>query len=326
MLRRLGCIVSLLVTSLLAGCGLQPGPQREPWRGQAEAACLARGQVRATAYTEPMKPISGPGVCGMDNPFRVMAFEKGSVMLRSRGVLACPMISMFDRWLDDVVQPAAATYYGTRVAEVQIGTYNCRRMNNARSGHISEHAYGNAIDLMGLKLADGRTVSVERGWRGDIADQEFLRSIFVGACEYFTTVLAPGSNIYHYNHIHMDLAQHAKGRRYCKPVLKWAPQTPAPMQPGPSADARLEADPHARQPMPAAGNSAAPAQPAAEDGAPAEGEPPGDGTDGQDGTEPDGLPQTRPVATPADRISSERWQASTARPSNQPTSINDLLR
>jgi Extensin-like protein C-terminus len=37
------------------------------------------------------------------------------------------------------------------------------------------------------------------------------------ACETFTTVLAPGYNIYHYNHIHVDLMRRASGRRPCRP-------------------------------------------------------------------------------------------------------------
>ena len=37
------------------------------------------------------------------------------------------------------------------------------------------------------------------------------------ACETFNTVLAPGYNIYHYDHIHVDLMRRASGRRPCRP-------------------------------------------------------------------------------------------------------------
>jgi hypothetical protein len=30
-------------------------------------------------------------------------------------------------------------------------------------------------------------------------------------------VLAPGANVYHYNHIHVDLMRRASGRRICEP-------------------------------------------------------------------------------------------------------------
>jgi hypothetical protein len=67
-------------------------------------------------------------------------------------------------------------------------------------------------------------MSVVKGWKGQTRDQEFLREIFVNACDYFTTVLAPGSDAYHYNHIHMDLAHHDaySQRRICKPQIQFA--------------------------------------------------------------------------------------------------------
>ena len=66
-------------------------------------------------------------------------------------------------------------------------------------------------------LADGRVVTVERGWHGAPEEQGFLRDVQGAACELFTTVLAPGSNVYHYNHIHVDLMRRASGRRICQP-------------------------------------------------------------------------------------------------------------
>jgi hypothetical protein len=40
----------------------------------------------------------------------------------------------------------------------------------------------------------------------------------LAACEDFTTVLAPGANVYHYNHIHVDLMRHYNGRHICEPT------------------------------------------------------------------------------------------------------------
>lgn len=222
MARRAGVIVSLiLIVGLLAGCGLRMFAQREAWRSQAENQCLAQKLVRASAYAEPMQAINGPGACGMDHPFAMTAFAEGSVTLRSKAVLACPAISTVDLWLADIVQPAAAAYFGASVAELKAGSYSCRSVNGQAGARASEHAYGNAVDLMGLRLADGREINIERGWHGDPAEQDFLREIFTGACGYFTTVLAPGSDAFHYNHIHMDLARRTSGRAVCKPVLKW---------------------------------------------------------------------------------------------------------
>jgi len=257
-MRRFGGLAAAAMIVLLAGCGLFPGEKRAPWRGEAEAQCLARKQVRPSEFMQPMKAMNGPGSCGMDSPFRVTAILNGTVALKSRAVLGCPMIAALEQWVAESVQPAARQYYGVAVAEIHFGSYSCRGMNNRAGGRRSEHSYGNAADFMGMTLADGRKLSVVRGWRGSPADQEFLRTIFVGACGQFSTVLAPGSDVYHYNHLHMDLARHGRGRTICKPVLKWTPMSPPPFEPGPGMVAQAGAGnitPYDRGAAPAASDS-----------------------------------------------------------------------
>ncbi len=170
--------------------------------------------------------IDGPGVCGMDYPFKVSAFSNGNVGLKSRVTLACPIIPRIDQWLDEIVRPAAMLYFGVQLYDLKAGSYSCRPRNNQRGAKVSEHAFGNALDVMGFALADGREVSVVKGWKGSPAEQEFLREVFVGACRYFTTVLGPGSNAYHYDHLHIDLARHdPRGyRRICQPYIKFTPR------------------------------------------------------------------------------------------------------
>ncbi|MDJ1159267.1 extensin family protein [Chelatococcus sp. SYSU_G07232] len=232
MARRVAKILAATtVCGALAGCGLMLFEKREPWRSEAEEACLAQKLVEPSAYVEPMRAINGPGACGMDHPFRLSAFAGGTVGLKSKAILACPAVSMVDRWLAEVVQPAASLYFGTSVAELRAGSYSCRSMNGQPGARRSEHSFGNAVDVMAFRLADGREVSVVKGWRGAEAEQEFLREVFVGACNYFTTVLAPGSDAFHYDHIHMDLARHARGRTICKPILKFTPRLPPPGSP-----------------------------------------------------------------------------------------------
>jgi hypothetical protein len=132
--------------------------------------------------------------------------------------LACPIVSALDRWIIDSVQPAAMRWFQQPVVEIrQISAYSCRGMNGQPGAHISEHAFGNALDIAAFTLADGRKVSVERGWRGLPEEQGFLHDVQAAACEQFTTVLAPGSNRFHYNHIHVDLMRRASGRRICNP-------------------------------------------------------------------------------------------------------------
>jgi hypothetical protein len=218
-----------LVGLTLAGCGIVRYQQREAWRTQAEESCLAQKLVVPTAYMALSPPIDGPGACGISHPFKVAAFAGGEVALRQPVTLGCPIIPSIDGWVEEVVQPAAELYFGARVVEVRSGSYSCRGVNNQRTGKLSEHAFGNAVDIMSFRFADGRDLTVERGWRGAPVEQEFLRELFVGACRYFTTVLGPGADPFHYNHFHLDLARHgARGeRRVCKPLLKFEPRLEA---------------------------------------------------------------------------------------------------
>ena len=223
----------------LAGCGLnEPRPQRPAWRTQAENACLAEKLVQATAYTQPAREIDGPGICGMTHPFKVSALLDGQVALRPQQTMDCSLTAAINGWINEVVQPIAQQRFGQAVVEVDsMGSYGCRPINHRSGASLSEHAFGNAIDIGGFRLADGREISVVRGWtRGDPQEQAFLREVHAGACNQFTTVLGPGSDALHYNHIHVDLAHHgntsAGPRRICKP-------TPAPQllpAPGPRQD------------------------------------------------------------------------------------------
>jgi hypothetical protein len=143
----------------------------------------------------------------------------GAVQVKPSATLACPIVSMLDRWFADSVQPAAQRWFGVRVVEIkQISAYSCRGMNGNPHAHISEHAFGNALDIAAFTLADGRTITVKRGWHGLPEEQGFLRDIQGGACQMFNTVLAPGSNAQHADHFHVDLMRRSSGRVICQPA------------------------------------------------------------------------------------------------------------
>jgi hypothetical protein len=155
----------------------------------------------------------------------------GPVAVKPTATLACPIVSVLDRWLADSVQPAAMRWFGARVVEIkQISAYSCRGMNGDSRAHISEHAFGNALDIAAFTLADGRRISVKDGWNGMPEEQGFLHDVQAAACQQFTTVLAPGSNAYHYDHIHVDLMRRASRRLICQPAAMSGEQVAARAQ------------------------------------------------------------------------------------------------
>jgi hypothetical protein len=222
--------------------------EREPWRREAEAACLQSGSVKAGPAVAMVKAIEGPGVCGIDHPLRVAALGEPALMsyadeaaprqtpfssfgapalaavaarpavVTPAATLACPMVSALDRFASETVQPAAARWFSQPVVVIkQISAYSCRGMNDDPNAKISEHAFGNALDIAAFTLADGHTITVKTGWRGTPAEQGFLHDVEEGACAVFATVLAPGSNAYHEDHMHVDLMRRASGRLVCQP-------------------------------------------------------------------------------------------------------------
>ena len=333
-------LVGSCLLVVLAGCARTWFAEREPWRRDAEVACLKSGAVKEGPAVSILSPIDGPGVCGADFPLRIAALGEAAIpgftddpvrppgaiagapvpappppypaysppppyypdpapypprqfypspqtyrpeqyappppvyppgqsyqqpypqavepgaplsldpraqgalprygaetvpLGPSRGAgaalgagpasvtpaatLACPLVSMLDRFVSESVQPAALRWFGAPVAQIkQISAYSCRGMNGNPNAKISEHAFGNALDIAAFILADGRTIAVKDGWHGAPEEQGFLHDVQGAACSMFTTVLAPGSNAYHYDHMHVDLMRRSSGRGICEPA------------------------------------------------------------------------------------------------------------
>ena len=232
--------VAVLVLGF-AGCSQVERARRPAWREQAEKACIAEHRVHLSRYIQMRaREIDGPGICGLTQPFLAGALSQDRVQLDSVATLDCSMIAALDEWIERIVQPAAQARFGQSVAQIDtMGSYSCRGMNGQAGAKISEHAFGNALDIAGFRLADGRRLTIVRDWtRGEPQDQAFLRDVHAGACNTFTTVLGPGSNAFHYNHIHVDLAMHGSGSRGLRHVCKPVPQE---SRPGPAHDTLPEA-------------------------------------------------------------------------------------
>jgi hypothetical protein len=183
----------------------------EPYSSGTEVNPSSRLPPYGAQHQPPYGALSQPGA------WRGPA-ATGPVSVTPTATLACPITSALDRWIANSVQGAAMRWFGQPVVEIrQISAYSCRGMNGDPHAQISEHAFGNALDIAAFTLADGHRITVKDGWNGYPEEQGFLRDVQAAACEEFTTVLAPGSNAFHYNHIHVDLMRRANGRHACDP-------------------------------------------------------------------------------------------------------------
>ncbi|MGE0605308.1 MAG: extensin family protein, partial [Xanthobacteraceae bacterium] len=175
------------------------------------------------------------------------------VSMQPKATLGCPMTVAFNRWLNEVAQPAAQAWFGEQIVEVrQLSSYSCRRI--AGSGSMSEHGYGNALDVAGFTFASGRVITVKHGWQGSPDERGFLRQVHAGGCEIFTTVLGPGYNAAHADHFHFDLAR--RSAVVCRPQPQLiSPPRRYPNDPGPvpmvqNKQKHYERFPIARVPQP----------------------------------------------------------------------------
>lgn len=131
--------------------------------GEARAACaklLTSLDIVATE-SEPVKE----GSCGAPAPVNVSRLGMPKVEVQPPAMLTCPMAAALHAWMKTKVQPAALASFGSPVVRlISASSYSCRNRYGRSDGPLSEHALGNALDLSGFVLADGRTVRVLQDW------------------------------------------------------------------------------------------------------------------------------------------------------------------
>ncbi|MGG7519063.1 extensin family protein [Allorhizobium undicola] len=170
------------------------------------------------AIFEPRPRIDDGNGCGIDKPLEVTGVLPG-VSLSPKAVLRCEAALELSRWVKTVVIPTADQALpdkGKLTGVKQATSYYCRNRNSATTGKLSEHARGNAIDIAALQFEKG-TVPMKI-----VPDDEptlpgaFQRTLNASACLYFTTVLAPGADETHEDHMHLDLIRRHGDYRVCQ--------------------------------------------------------------------------------------------------------------
>jgi hypothetical protein len=177
-----------------------------------EARLSAAGVEFASAEL-PLKMTRAGFQCGSEQAVR---YRRGPGRIRygSSPVLTCGMALALARF-ELVLQEEAVSHFGRRVARIeQGGTYSCRTMARYRD-FVSEHSYGNAIDLYAFVLDDGRRISVLSHFgKLDVepkrVEARFLRAVARRAFDenVFSVVLTPFFDNLHKNHFHVDLARY----------------------------------------------------------------------------------------------------------------------
>lgn len=161
--------------------------------------------------------MEAKGRCKVDNAVQLksLATTSGRVLLPAHPILSCPFARQFGVWLADVAAPVVAAHGEAKLAALSTGPgYECRGRNGDSSGKVSEHAFGNAVDIDGITLTDRKRVEIADISYTQHPRARMLTALRVSACGYFTTVLGPGANAAHASHFHFDLGLHGRSRNY----------------------------------------------------------------------------------------------------------------
>ena len=204
------------VAAVLAGCG-GSSTKKTSFDTQGLRAPEGSCSVKPSriGLAEKIRDIDEGNGCEIPNAWRVQSL--GSVSFSNVATMNCGLADPLNDWLENHVQRAARKNFGEDVVSIDVAaSFACRARNHKNGAKMSEHGFGNAIDIAGFTLESGRKVTVLDGWRGGRDERRFLASVHEAACGQFRTVLGPEADRHHRDHFHLDLQNRRNGSSYCR--------------------------------------------------------------------------------------------------------------
>jgi len=206
----------------------EPGKTAEPVSPQPSACRLALTEEIAIAPSVP--DIKGPGGCGGEDLVRLEAVvlpDQRKVAVKPAAILRCKMATAIADWIRTDMVPIAAKL-GSQLGDLDnFDSYECRGRNRVAGAQLSEHGRANALDVRAFKLANGKSIYLT----DRTVAREVRESVLHSVCARFSTVLGPGSDWYHEDHIHLDVSERRNNYRICQwnvwdPLPQVAPLLP----------------------------------------------------------------------------------------------------
>ncbi len=159
--------------------------------------------------------IHGAGGCGGEDLVRLEAImlpDKRKIAVKPAAILRCTMAAAIADWVRTDIAPLAAGL-GSSVSDLDnLDSFQCRGRNGVAGAQLSEHGHANALDVQAFRLANGRSITLT----DRTIPRDLRESMLHSACTRFTTVLGPGSDGYHEDHIHLDRMERRKNYRICQ--------------------------------------------------------------------------------------------------------------
>lgn len=196
-----------------------PPPDPDPRSETPEELALCLKDLKAMGADFTTEPeIDGDTGCGIAHPVTIRRILP-DVALEPEATIRCQTALSLSLMTRDMLIPAATRAFPEKPklsAVSQASGYVCRNRNSAENGKVSEHAYGNAIDIAGLTFGNEKMPVMIAKQDDGSAEAAFQRTFNAIACLYFTTVLSPGSDATHQDHLHLDVIERKSGFRYCR--------------------------------------------------------------------------------------------------------------
>jgi hypothetical protein len=191
----------------------EPQPEA-PAEEPGPSACRLR-LTAELAIAPSLPPVVGPGECGVEDGVRletVLLRDKTQVAVTPPAILRCTFAEAVVSWVREDVAPALR-HLGSALRSIDnYAAYDCRGRNRIIGAQLSEHGKGNALDIRSFKLVNGAGVELT----DPHVSKDFRERLRKSTCARFHTVLGPGSDGYHENHVHVDLADRSGGYRMCQ--------------------------------------------------------------------------------------------------------------
>ena len=188
-------------------------PEREVFAELPVVNDMCLGALLKTAQVlRAQHPERKESACIIPDPVELQA-TLGNLPVRfvDRLTLDCDFATAMTTFIAETGQLLAVKHMGEPLSKLHSGRgYVCRRRNNAPTGKLSEHAFGNGMDLVSFEFVSGRRLDIRAADEMQDDEAAFFTAFRQASCDVFTTVLGPGSNDAHATHLHLDLGR-AKG-------------------------------------------------------------------------------------------------------------------
>ena len=203
----------------------------EPEEPPPPSACRLRLTAElAVAPSQP--PLVGRGECGVEDVVRLEAVvlrDKTRVAVTPPAIVRCTFAEAIVQWVREDLAPAVRPLGAPLRSLDNYAAYDCRGRNRIVGAKLSEHGKANALDVRSVKLANGTLL----GLTDPNVGKDLRLGLRKSACARFTTVLGPGSDGYHEDHVHVDLAERTGGHRMCQWDVREPGEEPAAAVPLP---------------------------------------------------------------------------------------------